>query len=104
MGERFIGFKGILVCSLSSLHFMLHGCLNSLYKPSKKGLSSITKMGEIESACVAPSVVLAINENPYVLMCALRYSCRSCPYENIGVHVLDSKRLHDDQCSIQGFI
>ena len=25
-------------------------------------------MGEIESACVAPCVVLVINDNPYVLM------------------------------------
>ena len=46
-----------------------------------KGLSSITKMGEIERVCVAPSVVLVINDNPYGLMFALRYSCRSCPYE-----------------------
>ena len=86
MGERFRGFKGIwvcslasLLCSLASLLFVLHGCLYSLYKPSKKGLSSITKMGEIERACVAPSMVLVINDNPYGLMLALRYSCRSCP-------------------------
>ena len=32
-----------------------------------------------ESACVAPCVVLVINDNPYGLMFALRYSCRSCP-------------------------
>ena len=89
---------------------LLHPCLcvawllNSLYKPSKKGLSLITKMGEIERACVAPCVVLVINDNPYGLMLALRYTCRSCPLEKIGVHVLDSRRLHVDQCSIQGFI
>ena len=61
-------------------------------------------MGEIESACVAPCVVLVINDNPYGLMFALRYTCRYCPLEKIGVHVLDSRILHDDQCSIQGFI
>ena len=65
--------------ALASLLFVLHCCLNSLYKPSKKGLSSITKMGEIERACVAPSVVLVINDNLYGLMFSLRYSCRTCP-------------------------
>ena len=35
-------------------------------------------MGEIESACVAPCVVLVINDNPYGLMFALRYPYRSC--------------------------
>ena len=84
--------------------FVLQGCFNSLYKPSYKGLSSITKMGEIESAWLPPCVVLVINDNPYGLMFTLRYSYRSCPWENIGVHVLDSWRWHDDQCSIQGFI
>ena len=37
-------------------------------------------------------------------MFTLRYSYRSCPWENIGVHVLDSSRWHNDQCSIQGLI
>ena len=32
-----------------------------------------------ESACVAPCVVLVINDNPYGLMFALRYLYRSCP-------------------------
>ena len=40
-------------------------------------------MGEIESACVAPCVVLVINDNPYGLMFALRYSYRSCPQERL---------------------
>ena len=92
MGEKFRGFKGIWVCSLASFLFVLHGCLNSLYKPSKKGLSSITKMGEIESAWLPPCVVLVINDNPYGLMFTLRYSYTSCPWEIIGVHVLDSSR------------
>ena len=33
-------------------------------------------MGEIESACVAPYVVLVINDNPYGLMFVLSYSSR----------------------------
>ena len=33
-------------------------------------------MGEIESACVAPCVVLVINDNPCGLMFVLSYSCR----------------------------
>ena len=37
----------------------------------------------VERACVAPSVVLVINDNPCGLIFALRYSCRSCPSENI---------------------
>ena len=57
-------------------------------------------MGEIESACVYPCVVLVINDNPYGLMFALSYPYRSCPWEKIGVHVLDSRRLYDDQGSI----
>ena len=61
-------------------------------------------MGEIESAWLPPCVVLVINDNPYGLMFTLRYSYRSCPLEMFGVHVLDSRRLHDDQCSTQGFI
>ena len=66
---------GLFSCgSLASLLFVLHGCLNSLYKPSKKELSSITKMEEIETACVAPSVALVINDNPYGLMFELIYS------------------------------
>ena len=32
-----------------------------------------------ESACVAPCVVLVINDNPYGLMFALRYPYMSCP-------------------------
>ena len=32
-----------------------------------------------ERACVSPSVVLVINDNPYGLMFTLRYSYRSCP-------------------------
>ena len=38
-------------------------------------------MGEIESACVAPCVVLVINDNLYGLMFALRYLYISCPLE-----------------------
>ena len=67
-------------------------------------MSSITKMGEIESACVAPCVVLVINDNPYGLMFALRYPYRSCPREVIEVHVLYSSSFHDDHCYIQEFI
>ena len=40
-------------------------------------------MGEIESACVAPCVVLVINDNPYGLMFALRYLYRSCPWRRL---------------------
>ena len=72
-GLREYGFVLLHPCSLCCM------VAYSLYKPSKKGLSSITKMGEIEKACVAPSVVLVINDNPCGLMFALRYSCRSCP-------------------------
>ena len=53
---------------------------------------------------VPPCVVLVINDNPYGLMFALRYPYRSCPWENIGVHVLDSRIFHDGHCYIQGFI
>ena len=53
---------------------------------------------------VAPCVVLIINDNPYGLMFALRYSYRSCPWEHIGVHLLDSRILHDDHCYTHGFI
>jgi len=53
---------------------------------------------------VPPCVVLVINDNPYGLMFALRYPYRSCPWERIGVHVLDSRGLHDGHCYIQGFI
>ena len=38
-----------------------------------------TRTGPSERACVAPSMVLVINDNPYGLMFPLRYSCRSCP-------------------------
>ena len=53
---------------------------------------------------VPSCVVLVINDNLYGLMFALRYLYRSCPWEKIGVHVLDSRRVYDDQGSIQGFI
>ena len=45
-------------------------------------------------------IVLVINDNLYGLMFALRYLYRSCPWEKIGVHVLDSRRVHDDQTII----
>ena len=70
-----------------------------------KSVSQSEKVNsKIERACVAPCVVLVINDNLYRLMFALRYLYRSCPWEKIGVHVLDSRRLYDDQGSIQGFI
>ena len=48
-------------------------------------------MGEIESACVAPCVVLVINDNPYGLMFVVRYS-----YRFVHWHRLNS------MCWIQG--
>ena len=38
-------------------------------------------MEDSERACVASSVVMVSNDNPYGLMFSLRYSCRSCPQE-----------------------
>ena len=50
-------------------------------------------MGEIESACVAPCVVLVINDNPYGLMFALRYSCRFFHWHHLN-----------SMCWIQGWM
>ena len=50
-------------------------------------------MGEIESECVAPCVVLVINDNPYGLMFVLSYSCRFVHW-----HRLNS------MCWIQGWM
>ena len=55
-GEVLEGLRELALCfSLVLKHLpliLMHPCLarllNSLYKPSQKGLSSITKMGEIE--------------------------------------------------------
>ena len=52
----------------------------------------------------APMCGLVINENPYELIFVLRYPYRSFPWERIGIHVLDSRGLHDGHCYIQGFI
>ena len=55
---------------------------------------------DAESAWLPPCVVLVINDNLYGLIFALRYLYRSCPWEKIGVHVLDSRRVYDYQGSI----
>ena len=44
-------------------------------------------MGEIESACVPPCVVLVINDNLYGLMFALSFTCRICPYAMLEPYV-----------------
>ena len=56
--------------------FVLQGCSIRYINPLKKGLSSITKMGEIESAWLIPCMVLGINDNLYGLIFALRSMCR----------------------------
>ena len=78
-GEVLEGLRELVLCfSLVLQHLplmLMHPCLarllNSLYKPSQKGLSSITKMGEIERAWLPPCVVLVINDNLYGLIFVL---------------------------------
>ena len=38
---------------------------------------------------VAPCVVLVINDNPYILMVALSYTCRFGPYVMLDLHMLE---------------
>ena len=84
MGEKFRGFKGtwfyaFVAFALMHLHpclFVLQGWLIHYINPLKKGLSSIMKRGEIESAWSPPCMVLVINDNLYGLMFALSYICR----------------------------
>ena len=54
----------------------LQGCFILYINPLKKGLSSITKMGEIESAWSIPCMVLVINDNLYGLIFVLSSMCR----------------------------
>ena len=78
MGEKFrgLGFMILLPLPLMHLHpclFVLQGCFIHYINPLNKGLSSITKMGEIESAWLPPYMVLVINDNLYGLMFVLSY-------------------------------
>ena len=57
--------------ALAKFMAVTHHAYNLVKLPGCRGI--------IESACVAPCVVLVINDNPYGLMFALRYTCRSCP-------------------------
>ena len=65
----------LLHLPLMHSHPCLFVCFIHYINPLKKGLSSITKMGETESAWLPPCVVLVINDNLYGLMCALSYIC-----------------------------
>ena len=100
----------LLHLPLMRLHpcpFVLEGCFIRYINPLKKGLSSITKMGEIESAWLIPCMVLVINDNLYGLMFALSYICRCCPYALLDLHMLESRlrkeerRLYVDQGYVQ---
>ena len=53
--------------------------LNLVMKEQFSGASTDDAAVHLESACVAPCVVLVINDSPYGLIFALRYPCRSCP-------------------------
>ena len=85
-----------------------HGNHHQISKPENKNEASyiVAELGRVswegvpESAWLPPCVVLVINDNLYGLMFALRYLHRSCPWEKIGVHVLDSRRVYDDQAII----
>ena len=72
----------LLHLPLMHLHpclFVLQGCFILYINPLKKGLSSITKMGEIESAWSIPCMVLVINDNLYGLIFELSFLCVGCP-------------------------
>ena len=70
-GLREFGFYAFVAFAFNVLASLLV-CLARI-NPLKKGLSSITKMGEIESAWLPPCVVLVINDNIYGLMFVLSY-------------------------------
>ena len=72
---REFGFYAFVAFAFNTLA-SLQGCFIHYINPLKKGLSSITKMGEIESAWLPPCVVLVINDNPYGLIFALSSMCR----------------------------
>src|SRR5680860_1551684 len=76
--------------------FILQGCFIHYINPLNKGFSSITKMGEIESAWLPPCMVLVINDNLSGLMFALSYICRYCPFALLDLHMLES-RLREEK-------
>ena len=76
--------------------FVLQGCVIHYINPLKKGLSSITKMGEIESAWLIPCMVLVINDNLYGLMFCIKLYLQVCPYALLDLHMLES-RLREEE-------
>ena len=77
-----LGFMLFLLLPCMHLHpcsFVLQGCSILYINPLKKGLSSITKMREIESAWSIPCMVLVINDNLYGLIFALSFLYVGCP-------------------------
>ena len=88
----------LLHLPLMRLHpcsFVLQRCFIHYINPLNKGLSSITKMGEIESAWLPPCVVLVINDNLYGLMFVLSY-LSVCPFDLLNLPLLES-RLREEE-------
>src|SRR5680860_862206 len=77
--------------------FVLQGCFIRYINPLKKGLSSITKMGEIESAWLPPCMILVINDNLYGLIFALSYICR-LSFCLLVLHLLESRLREEEKC------
>ena len=69
----FVAFAFNALASLLVCLARLQGCFIHYINPLKKGFSSITKMGQIESAWLPPCVVLVINDNLYGLKFVLSY-------------------------------